>query len=123
LAMLWVAAFLFAGTFAISIEPKARSVFYTDLVSLVTTIGAAIIFYAWAKQDAPEYNVSQRAVLWFSVSSVLLIFLSYFGYLLYSRGLRRGTVALLKLSAFLIALFFTLSVIWLQLLFEAQDEL
>jgi hypothetical protein len=96
-------------------------VFYTDLVSLVTTIGAAIIFYAWAKQDAPENNVSQRAVIWFSVSSVLFIFLSYFGYLLYSRELRRGTVALFKLPAFLIALFFTFSVMWWQLLFAGQN--
>jgi hypothetical protein len=71
--------------------------------SLVWVLGFAVIFFSWARVDAPAHGKSKRAAALFALFWPFLVFLGHIAYLLYTRGLRTGAVSSLKFICFLLA--------------------
>ncbi len=104
-ALLWLCGFaLAAGALAhFSAHDLERLRFYSQVSSIVWVLGFASIFYSWARQDAPAHGKSVGSAAIFAALWPFLIFFAHIAYLLFTRGIRMGTLATLKFVCFLLA--------------------
>jgi hypothetical protein len=98
---------------------RERSRFFAQVISYIGSFGISTIFYLWASTDARAYSRTRWFVLLFAVLWFFALFLSQFGYLLATRGLKRGSLACLKFVGF-IALFSGLLYFLLSTLFAQR---
>lgn len=77
--------------------------FYSQIGSIVWVLGFALIFYSWARRDAPAHGRSVKSAAVFAALWPLLNVIAHVVYLFFTRGFRNGTLATLKFACFLLA--------------------
>lgn len=103
-AVLWLGGFGFAAVLLMQAAnaDAGHMRLYAQLGSIVWVLGFSLIFYSWVRRDAPAHGKSVKAAAVFVVLWPLLNVIAHVAYLFFTRGIRNGSLATLKLVCFLL---------------------